>query len=290
MTAGPSSPAHVRVGEYDCYSLPDGFFRLDGGAMFGVAPKALWGRFYEADADNRIRLACRALLVAGKGIALLVEGGAGDVFDGNEKLMRSYAIESTNRLDSALGAIGYAPGDITHAVFSHLHWDHAGTACRRERDGRFVPRFPKARYVVQRGEWDAALSKDPLTAPSYIPEALVPVRESGQLDCIDGDGRINDDIRLVVTGGHTENHMALMLESGGERLVFWGDIIPTSHHIHLPLIMAYDRFPVDTYRVKERLLADACRENAVSAFPHDCEVGFGRISFDGKRYRLAEGL
>lgn len=281
---------HVRVGDYDCHSLADGYFRLDGGAMFGVAPKTLWSRFYEADADNRIRLACRALLVVGRGITLLVEGGVGDVFDGNEKLKRSYAIESTNLLESALGDVGYSVGDITHVTFSHLHWDHAGTACRLDPSNGFVPRFPRARYLVQRGEWEAAISEDPLTAPSYAPAALVPLRESGHLELIDGDSDINGDIRLVVTGGHTESHMALLLRSRGELLIFWGDIIPTARHVHLPLIMAYDRFPVDTYRAKARLLDAACRENVISAFPHDCDHGFGRVAFDGKRYHLAKAL
>jgi glyoxylase-like metal-dependent hydrolase (beta-lactamase superfamily II) len=278
---------HIRVGDYDCWSLSDGSFRLDGGAMFGVVPKVMWNRISEADADNRIRLGLTSLLIAGRGMTMLIEGGVGDVFDRDEKLKRIYAVESCNLLEEGLRAAGFSPGDVTTVTYSHLHWDHAGPACRIGADGRYVPRFPNARYLVQKGEWEAALSGDPLTAPSYIPESLLPLAAAGQLDIICGDHRVNEDVGLYVTGGHTESHMVVTLSSRGERLIFWGDIIPTAGHINLPFIMAYDRFPVDTHRVKKEWLEKPCRDNYLSAFPHDIGLGFGSIGYDGRKYYLA---
>ena len=275
---------HLKVGEYDCFLLPDGLFRLDGGSMFGVVPKALWNNVFPADGQNRILLASTALLVAGKGIRLLVEGGAGDVFRGDTKLLKIYDIESTGTMDDELRKAGYTAEDITHVSYTHLHWDHAGNACRFNDSVGFVPRFPLARYIVQKGEWEMALSGHPANRGSYMPETLAPLEAAGLLDFAHGDHSLNSDISFRVTGGHTEHHQVMMLRSGNDRLIFWGDLIPTSKHAHIPHIMAYDRLPLQTYDRKKQLLEETCAEGYISAFPHDPEPSFARIRFDGRRY------
>ena len=279
---------HIKIGRYDCFSLTDSFFRLDGGAMFGIVPKTIWNGFYDCDEKSRIRLACTPLLIAGNGMVLLIEGGIGQVFKGNTKLEEIYAIERTDLLEEDLERTGYSPADITIVTCSHLHWDHSGTCCKFE-DGRYVSRFPNAKYIFQKGEWETAMSVDPFTRASYIPESLEPIWRSGQLALIEGDYEINGEIRLIRSGGHTPHHQIFVLESDGEGLIFWGDIIPTSSHIHIPHIMAYDLNPAETYSFKERYLLSACGKNYISAFPHDTNLGFGKIRFDGKKYLLAGG-
>jgi len=275
----------IAIGDYRCYQLCDGFFKLDGGAMFGVTPRALWGKFYEYDAENRIRLGCTSLIIAGGGMTLLVEGGMGQVFEGNEKLAAIYSLESANLLEKDMATAGFAPEDITAVVYTHLHWDHAGAACRKE-GGHYAPRFPGARYIVQKAEWEEAVSGEAGSRASYIPESLLPLAEAGLLETVDGDYAVNEDIRLTVTGGHTRAHQVLTLESGGQSLVFWGDLIPTPKHVHLPHIMAYDRYPVDTFRMKEKLLKEAAAKGSVAVFPHSLTTEFGVIRHDGRRYAV----
>lgn len=278
---------HLKIGDYDCYSLMDGRFRLDGGAMFGVVPKTIWNGLFPADENNRILLACSPLLVAGKGMVLLIEGGVGQAFRNDEKLLDIYAIESCGLMEDGLREAGFTAGDITHAVYTHLHWDHAGNACRMVASGDFVPRFPAARYIVQKGEWETAVSGRPSNRGSYLPETLTPLATSGHLDLIDGDYCLNEDISLRITGGHTEFHQVVMLRSAGQGLIYWGDLIPTSKHIHIPHIMAYDRFPARTYASKEQLLDETSTGGYFSAFAHDPDPGFGRIEFNGRKYFLA---
>jgi len=281
---------HIRIGDYDCYSLSDGCFVLDGGAMFGIVPKNIWGGFYESDEENRIRLGLTSLLISGKGITLLIEGGIGQAFKNNEKLESLYGIEESDRLETELNEAGFTTDKINLVTYSHLHWDHAGPATKIDSRGNFIPRFPNARYLVQRGEWGIALSGDPATKASYLPETLTPLENAGQLDLIDGDYAVNEEIALKMTGGHTAHHMVLILKSKGDGIIFWGDLIPTSQHIHIPHIMAYDRYPLDTHRMKSELLQMTCAENMISAFPHDLELGFGKIGYNGKKYSLLNRL
>lgn len=273
----------VTIGDYRCFQLSDGYFRLDGGAMFGVTPRTLWGKYYEYDDNNRIRLGLTSLIIAGRGMVLLVEGGAGQVFDGNEKLAAIYHMESVNLLEAEMEAAGFTAADVNTVVYTHLHWDHAGAACSKH-EGVYRPRFPGAGYIVQKHEWEEAVSGSAESRGSYIPESLLPLETAGQLRIIDGDYSINEDIRLMVTGGHTRGHQVLILESGGKSLIYWGDLIPTPQHVHLPNIMAYDRYPVDTYRMKERLLKKAVAGNSIAVFPHSLSTGFGIIRHDGRRY------
>jgi len=267
----------------------DGFFRLDGGSMFGVVPKKLWDSFYPADDDNRIRLGLTSLLFAGDGMVLLVEGGIGDAFRNDGKLHGIYGIEETGGLERGLADAGYRPDEITHVVYTHLHWDHAGNACRVAENGKFVPRFPNARYMVQAGEWRQAVSGVGATRASYLPETLLPLEKHGNLELIEGDFRLGDAVTLRVTGGHTAFHQVVIIQAGGAGVIFWGDLIPTPHHAHLPHIMAYDRYPLDTYSRKGELLSETCGAGFLSAFPHGLDRQFGRIMFDGKRYRFTAG-
>ncbi len=280
MTASPVKT----IGRFECRILLDGFFRLDGGAMFGVVPKRIWNAFYPSDDHNRIRLGLTSLLVKGEGMLLLVEGGIGEAFGHDEKLRKIYGIEKTGGLEADLADAGYLPEDVTHVVYTHLHWDHAGNACRIDDKGTFTARFPKARYFAQAGEWRQALSGSGSTRASYLPEILAPLEECGNLELIEGDYQVNDAVTLKLTGGHTAHHQAVIVRDGGAGVIFWGDLIPTPHHVHIPHIMAYDRFPQDTFYRKEELLEDTVKAGFFSAFPHGLDRSFGRIVFDGARY------
>ena len=264
----------LRVGALELVPLLDGFFRLDGGAMFGVVPKPLWERRAPADARNRIRLAARPLLVRGDR-TLLIDAGIGDKMD--DKSVEIYAIDRSRHLDHALADAGLAAHDIDIVLASHLHFDHAGGFTVRDGQGRAVPRFPRARYVVRTAEWDDATHPHERNRASYLQENFVPLAEAGVLDLMPGDGAVMPGVRVVRTGGHTMHHQIVLIESDGRTAVFAADLIPTAAHIDEPWIMGYDLYPMETLAFKRRFIREAIEREYLIVFEHDPEVAAGYI-------------
>lgn len=271
------------VGDVEIVSLSDGTFRLDGGAMFGVVPKTLWERRIPADAKNRIPLAMRPLLVKAPGRTILIDAGAGDKYSAKE--LGIYEFGRRDELDRSLEAAGVAPDGIDLVIASHLHWDHVGGLTRRV-DGRVVPRFPRARHVVRRGEWAAATHPNARVHASYIDEDFVPVADAGLVDLIDEDGEVAPGIRVWRTGGHTAHHQVVTIESRGRVALFAADLIPTSAHVDPAWIMGYDLYPLDTLAAKERWLPEAARGEYVIFFEHDPALAAGVIRLERGRYRV----
>ncbi|MBN2464978.1 MBL fold metallo-hydrolase [candidate division WOR-3 bacterium] len=290
----------MRLGEFELHSLSDGFFGLDGGAMFGVVPKPVWERTNPADSRNRIRLAARPLLIVTDSERILVDTGIGDRWD--DKARDIYHIEKIDTIESSLARVGFRPEDITKVVLTHLHFDHAGATTKLDDTGKPVPRFPNARHYVQQREWNAALTPNRRSRASYRPDDFLPVQEAGLLELIDGDWKLDltarDTIRnaehlghvpsleLVLTGGHTPGHQIVLLKENSEfrnqksefkTAVFWGDLIPTSSHIATPYIMGYDLSPLETMEQKEKLVQQAIAGKWLSFFEHDPEFACGVI-------------
>lgn len=265
---GNASGMHWDIGGISVDVVRDGYFSLDGGTMFGVVPKALWGKVCPPDEDNRITLTCNCLLVRTGDRIILVDTGLGDKLD--EKKRRIYAREGLSFLLDGLELLGVSPYDVDTVILTHLHFDHAGGCTTRAGSG-LQPVFPNARHIIQRGEWDDSLS-DPTAPAAYPRENLDPLLSEGLVDFVDGDARIAEGVSVVVTGGHTRYHQGVIVESDGERLYVLGDLCPISQHVHLSYISAYDRFPSETYRAKERLLARAADEGALVHFMHDPRV------------------
>jgi glyoxylase-like metal-dependent hydrolase (beta-lactamase superfamily II) len=265
----------MRLGEFDLFSLSDGFFGLDGGAMFGVVPKPLWERTNPPDERNRIRLALRPLLVVAGDDRVLIDTGIGDKWD--SKNTDIYRIEHTDTIESSLARAGFKPEDVTKVVLTHLHFDHAGAATKLDSTGKPVPRFPNARYYVQQREWDLALNPNRRSRAAYLPDNFLPLQEAGQLELIDGDFQLGLGLELVLTGGHTPGHQVVMLRSSGGTAIYWGDLIPTRSHIATPYIMGYDLLPLETMEQKEKLVQQAIAGKWLSFFEHDPDFASGII-------------
>ena len=267
----------MRLGTLEVSIVRDAAFRLDGGAMFGVVPKVLWERQFPADAKNRIALATNCLLVKGAGFTAVVESGLGERWD--EKSRDLYAIDHETALPRSLERLGVEPEDVDALILSHLHFDHAGGATRRE-GGRAVPTFPNATLYVQAEELAHARAPNERDRASYRPEDWEPWAAAGRLETVSGEKEIRPGITVVPVRGHNAGMQAIRLDSGGRTLFYFADALPTSAHVPVPWIMAYDLYPVDLVENKKRLLAEAVREKWLCVFEHDPLVPWGTIAED----------
>lgn len=260
-------------------------FRLDGGAMFGHVPKVVWSRMIETDAENRIQLACKPLLLQHpSGRIALVETGMGTKWNAKERAM--YALEVED-FDALLAPHGIARGDVTDVILTHLHLDHAGGATRLAEDGAtIVPAFPNARHHVQRGEWEVAQKPDPRSRPSYRPENYEPLHAAGLVDFVDGEAEILPGVRVIPTPGHTRFHQTVRIETGGAPIYYLGDIMPTSRHVRPHYAMGFDLYPLDVMTSRSALLERIVAEQALCIFEHDNDVPVGHIVRDGKELRV----
>ncbi|HMG18847.1 MAG TPA: MBL fold metallo-hydrolase [Gemmatimonadales bacterium] len=278
-----------KVGRITCHALEAGTQHLDGGAMFGVVPKPLWERRIPADERNRIPLALRCLLVEHGDGLVLIDTGIGNKED--EKFRGIYGVENTGQagrtqLEDALNALGHTPNDIRWVINTHLHFDHAGGDLWRDPSGTTVTAFPKARYVVQRGELEFARHPNERTAGSYLTHNF----DGVPFTLIDGETELLPGIRCLPTPGHVPFHQSVLLESNGERACFLADLVPTSAHLPLPWIMGYDLAPLVTLESRRRLYQRAEGEGWLLVFEHDPAVVAGRLGKDGKAYGLVEPL
>jgi glyoxylase-like metal-dependent hydrolase (beta-lactamase superfamily II) len=263
----------IPFGSFELVPLSDGFFALDGGAMFGVVPKPLWERVAPADARNRIRMGMRPLLVRGGGRTVLVDAGCGDKMDA--KAADIYAFDRSRHLGHSLADAGVTAADVDLVIASHLHFDHAGGFTVRDAGGAVRPRFPRARYVVRAGEWEDATHPHERNRASYFDENYVPLRDAGVLTLMAGDGEVAPGIGVRRTGGHTRHHQLVTIESGGRTAVFAADLIPTAAHVPLPWIMGYDLYPVETLEFKRAFLREAVAREYLVFFEHDPEIAAG---------------
>jgi len=278
---GSEGPRQMRLGDLELVSLSDGFFHLDGGAMFGVVPKPLWEARAAADERNRVRLAVRPLLVRGER-TVLIDAGVGDKMP--PKLADIYRLERARDLDRSLEEAGVPPEAIDVVVATHLHFDHAGGFTVRDGAGTLRPRFPRARYLVRRGEWAEAIVPNERTRASYLPENLAPLAEAGVLELFDEDATIMPGVRVRRTGGHTAHHQMVVIESGGDTAVVVSDMIPTAAHLPEPWIMSYDLYPLDTLAFKRAFLREAADRGYLVFFGHDPEIAAGYVrEREGKR-------
>jgi glyoxylase-like metal-dependent hydrolase (beta-lactamase superfamily II) len=275
----------IELGKFRLYPLLDGYFKLDGGAMFGIVPKTLWSRAYTSDERNRIRLAMRPLLLEAKDRWILIDTGAGDKFD--EKWKSIYGLEGTPLLEAELRKIGIQSSDISIVINTHLHWDHAGGNTRRSQDGsRWVPSFPNARYVVQKGEFEFAMNPNERTRGSYRHEDYEALQKDGYFDFVEGDKTIVEGVRVVCSGGHVPYHQCLLLESDKQKAFFLGDLIPTHVHLPWPYIMGFDLDPLSTLNRKKEYLTRAAEEDWLLFFEHDPDIFAGKIELKEELYQL----
>ena len=258
----------------------DGYFRLDGGAMFGVVPKPLWEKRAPADERNRILLGMRPLLVRGEKL-MLIDAGAGGKMDA--KSVDIYAIDRTVNLEHSLADCGLTAADIEIVLASHLHFDHVGGFTTRDSSGGIRPTFSNARYVVRTEEWDDATHPHERNRASYLQDDFVPLKAAGVVDLVDGDAGIMPGVRVRWTGGHARSHQVVMIESGGRTAVFTADMIPTTAHIDEPWIMGYDLYPMETLAFKRTFVREAIDREYLIFFEHDPKIAAGYIREKDRR-------
>ena len=266
----------MEFGLMNIFPVSDGSFRLDGGAMFGGVPRAIWEKTNPPDEKNRVTLGLNPLLIQSEGKNILVDTGIGD--KGGKKFNSLYGVEKNRTLTGSLVELGLKPDDIDIVICTHLHFDHAGgNTVREKRELR--PAFPNARYIVQRGEWEAATNPNERTRASYRPEDFLPLMDAGVLELIEGDGEIAKGVAVFRTSGHSRDIQLVSIRSEGRTAVFLGDIIPTTTHLKLPYIMGYDLFPLDTLKAKKEILTQAAHDRWLLIFEHDPVATMGYIRF-----------
>ncbi len=272
-------------GKLKLYPLCDGFFGLDGGAMFGVVPKPLWEKKHPPDERNRIKLALRPLLVATGKELILIDTGIGDKYDPD--FAERYRIEKTDSVLLGLARLNFKPEDITTVILTHLHFDHCGGSTQIK-DGKLVPTFPRAHYIVQQAEWEDAINPNRRSRASYLGENFLPLKETHRLELINGSIEIYPGIELLHTGGHTRGMQLVKITSDNKTAIFWSDMIPTRSHIPIPYIMGYDLFPLDSMDQKEKLLNQAVNGNWLSVLEHDQEAVMGKITLKDGKYQFEQ--
>ncbi|HTM32904.1 MAG TPA: methylmalonyl-CoA epimerase [Vicinamibacterales bacterium] len=277
------TPVRQSLGDLELVSLSDGFIRLDGGAMFGVVPRTLWETRLPPDDRNRIPLGMRPLLVRGDQ-TVLIDAGCGDKMDA--KSADIYGLERAYHLDHALAEAGVSPEEIDIVVASHLHFDHVGGFTARSGDGRIVPRFPRARYIAHRQEWEDATHPHERNRASYLAENFVPLQDAGVLTLVEDGAEVAPGVRYRRSGGHTAHHQVVMIESAGRTAVFAADMYPTSVHVPDPWVMGYDLYPMDTLAFKRAFAREAVDREYLIFFEHDPSLAAGILREAGGRRRV----
>ena len=265
------------------YSVASNAFKLDGGAMFGNAPRTVWERWLPPDEQNRIRLATRALLVITQKETILFETGIGAHME--PKLRDRYGVdEPEHMLLKSLAQKGITPADVTRIFCSHLHFDHAGgllSAWQEDREPELL--FPNARYYVSEEAWERATHPHPRDRASFIPSLNRQLEQSQRLTLIKkGDVLSFDELelRFFHSDGHTPGLLCSDLRYGSERLVYAADLIPGRAWVHLPISMGYDRFPELLVDEKNALLTSLAKENAWLFYVHDPEIAVSKVKYD----------
>jgi glyoxylase-like metal-dependent hydrolase (beta-lactamase superfamily II) len=254
------------------HAIDTGYFKLDGGAMFGVVPKKIWQKLNLPDDNNLCRWAMRCLLVETEDRLLLIDTGIGSKQD--DKFRSHFEPHGDASLQSSLRALGYTAADITDVLLTHLHFDHVGGAVDRLPDGRLQPAFPNARYWSNEQHWRWACAPNAREAASFLRENFMPLQEAGQLHFVPPPDRYNETdwlpgIRLRWLYGHTEAMMMPIIDWQGHTLAYCADLIPSSFHLRMPYVMAYDLRPLLTLEEKQRLLAEAADQGWLLFFEHD---------------------
>ena len=272
----------VQLGDFSLVSLHDGLFRLDGGAMFGVIPRPLWELQMAPDTRNRIQMAMRPLVIEAGWGRMMIDCGVGDKMDA--KSVEIYGIDRTRHLAHALGDAGVSAASIDVVLATHLHFDHIGGATARV-EGKVVPVFPHARYVIRAAEWEDAVHPHERSRASYLKDDFVPLKDAGVVDFHQGDDEIRPGVRVVRTAGHCAQHQIVFVESAGETAVFVADLIPTTAHIRDVWIMGYDLYPMETLAFKREFIREAIDRQYLIFFEHDPVVAAGYIrERSGRRY------
>jgi glyoxylase-like metal-dependent hydrolase (beta-lactamase superfamily II) len=257
------------------YSINTGYFKLDGGAMFGVVPKTIWNGINPADENNLCSWALRCLLIEDGNRLILVDNGNGNKQD--ENFFRHYHLHGDDTLDKSLAKYGFHRDDITDAFLTHLHFDHCGGSIMRE-GNKLVPAFKNAVYWSNEQHWRTATHPNDREKASFLKENILPIQESGKLKFVEINNnesgrlsvtRFSENISIFFVDGHTEKMMLPRINYNGKTIVYMADLLPSQGHIPIPYVMAYDMFPLTTMNEKKMFLKEAFENGYILFFEHD---------------------
>jgi glyoxylase-like metal-dependent hydrolase (beta-lactamase superfamily II) len=250
------------------HTIDTGFFKLDGGAMFGVVPKAIWNKTNPADENNLCTWAMRCLLIEDGDRLILVDTGIGNKQDA--KFFSHYYLHGDATLDSSLAANGFHSDDITDIFLTHLHFDHVGGAVMRDSD-QLLPAFKNATYWSNERHWDWAVNPNDREKASFLKDNILPIQESGQLKFIENiDGvKFTNNISIKFTYGHTDAMMLPLIDYKGKQILYMADLLPSVGHLPMPYVMAYDMFPLKTLTEKKIILTEALEKEYILYLEHD---------------------
>jgi glyoxylase-like metal-dependent hydrolase (beta-lactamase superfamily II) len=271
------------------YTINTGYFKLDGGAMFGVVPKSIWNKINPSDENNMCNWALRCLLIEDGNRLILVDNGIGDKQD--EKFFSYYYLHGDDTLDTSLAKYGFTKDDITDVFLTHLHFDHCGGSIVRSGE-KLIPAFKNATYWSNKTHWDWAVHPNDREKASFLKENILPIKESGQLKYIEHrfDNKTDtvglqanikvqlpsipftENVSVRFVSGHTQAMMLPQIKYQGKTIVYMADLLPSSGHIPLPYVMAYDMFPLTTLQEKKSFLQEAVENNYILFFEHDPQI------------------
>lgn len=301
------------------YTINTGYFKLDGGAMFGVVPKSIWNKLNPADDNNMCSWALRCLLIEDEGKLILIDNGMGDKQDA--KFFGHYYLHGDDTLDKSLAQHGFHKDDITDVFLTHLHFDHCGGSIVREGD-KLVPAFKNATYHSNKNHWNWATQPNDREKASFLKENILPIKESGQLNMLAGSGepgarspepgagseydgaprttydsplrshesQLISNLSFYTVNGHTRSMMLPRINYKGRTIVYMADLLPSAAHIPLPYVMAYDMFPLTTLHEKKAFLTEAQQNDYVLFFEHDPQTECCSLQMTDKGIRVKDSF
>ncbi|MCU0401691.1 MAG: MBL fold metallo-hydrolase [Algoriphagus sp.] len=269
----------------ELYTVDTGFFKLDGGAMFGVVPKSLWSRTNPADENNLCSWAMRCLLAVDGDRVVLIDNGIGDKQDA--KFFSHYYLHGEASLDQSLRYLGVHPTDITDMFLTHLHFDHCGGGIRYGSHGQYELTFPRAKYWTNADHWNWATKPNPREKASFLEENIQPMQDHGVLKFVDLEKKsLFSGFDFLTVDGHTDKQMLPKISYNGHTVVFMADLLPSVGHIPLPYVMGYDTRPLITMSEKQAFLEEAAREKYVLFLEHDAVNECCTVKMTEKGVRL----
>jgi glyoxylase-like metal-dependent hydrolase (beta-lactamase superfamily II) len=250
------------------YTIDTGFFKLDGGAMFGVVPKVLWSRTNPADENNLCPWAMRSLLIEDGNRLILIDNGIGDKQD--DKFLKHYYLHGDVNLHSSLAKCGFSADDVTDVFLTHLHFDHCGGSVQWSKDrSGFEMAFKNAKYWSNKEHWQCATEPNNREKASFLKENLIPIQEAGHLNFVEKEGDLFNNFNTLFVNGHTQAQMIPHITYKDKTIVFSADLLPSTGHIPLPYVMGYDTKPLVTLTEKEKFLNEAADKEYILFLQHD---------------------
>jgi len=251
------------------YTINAGYFKLDGGAMFGVVPKSIWQKSNPADENNLCSWAMRCLLIVDGERVILIDNGMG--YKQDEKFLKHYYLHGDDTLEKSLASHGFSKEDITDVFLTHLHFDHCGGSIERNSQGSPVPAFKNATFWSNRAHWEWAVIPNDREKASFLKDNILPIQESGRLKFINNQDGVTftENIKIRFAYGHTDSMMLPQISYKGKTILYMADLLPSIGHIPLPYVMAYDMFPMKTLEEKKRYLEEAVENDHILYLEHD---------------------